>query len=404
MISLLLVVKVTAILILASAAYLSCPRLPAALRHALCVFTLALICLAPFSSMLATVRVPIVFHAVGLASRPAALTKAAPPLSLYMVWLAGSILVLVRFLFGVGYLLFKSQSKRQTSNVASGVRVRLAGVSTPMLWGWIRPLILLPEAAAEWPEDRRELAIRHELTHLRRFDNWSSLLVLAARALYWFHPLVWWISSKLLIEQELACDERMLASGASATHYAEFLVDLSRNLSSPALFGCAMVSHPHQLRGRIKKILENRPRADSSTGSRFAFALFAVVLVSTALLAPVRAGNKGGATKQDSGVYKIGGDVLPPRVLEKKEPEYTRDAVKRKIQGTVVLSIVIASDGLPENIRVRRSLDPGLDNNAVESVRQYRFAPATKNGEPVAVEATVEVNFRMLPERPGEHK
>lgn len=395
MISLLLLLKVTVILILASAAYLSCSRFPATLRHALCIFTLALICVAPFLGIVASTEVPIVFRAAVLADGQSVLTKTALIPSLKMIWLLGSIVVLLRFLFGAGYLLFKSQSKRQLDSAASGVRVRLAGVSTPVVWGWIRPLILLPEAAAEWPAERRELAIRHELTHLRRLDNWSSLIVLAARGLYWFHPLVWWISSKLMLEQELACDERVLASGASATQYAEFLVDLSRNLSSPALFGCAMVSHPHQLRGRIMKILENRPHTVFSTRSRFAFVILAALLVSTAVFTPVRADNNNGATKQDSGVYKIGGDVKAPHVVENIEPEYTKDAKARKIQGTVLLRLVVSADGLPENIKVTRSLDPGLDENAVGAVTQWRFAPATKNGEPVAVEATIEVNFKL---------
>ncbi|MFZ0595084.1 MAG: energy transducer TonB [Bryobacteraceae bacterium] len=109
----------------------------------------------------------------------------------------------------------------------------------------------------------------------------------------------------------------------------------------------------------------------------------------------MRADNKSGATKQDSGIYKIGGDVKAPHVVENIEPEYTKDAKARKIQGTVVLHLVISADGLPENIKVTRSLDPGLDEKAVEAVTQWRFAPATKNGEAVAVEATIEVNFRL---------
>ncbi|MFZ0590433.1 MAG: energy transducer TonB, partial [Bryobacteraceae bacterium] len=114
-----------------------------------------------------------------------------------------------------------------------------------------------------------------------------------------------------------------------------------------------------------------------------------------ALLAPVRADNKSNSTKQESNVYKIGGDVKAPVVLYKAEPEYTKDAKARKIEGTVFLHIVVSADGLPENIKVTRSLDPGLDEKAVEAVTQWRFAPATKNGEAVAVEASIEVNFRL---------
>jgi len=62
----------------------------------------------------------------------------------------------------------------------------------------------------------------------------------------------------------------------------------------------------------------------------------------------------------------------------------------------VVLTLVIGADGKPRDVRVRSSLDPGLDQKAIEAVQQWQFAPGTKNGEPVAVTSTVEVSFRLL--------
>ncbi len=76
-------------------------------------------------------------------------------------------------------------------------------------------------------------------------------------------------------------------------------------------------------------------------------------------------------------------------------PQYTKDLPRRERFRDGVLELVISADGLPENIKVTRSLDPGLDLKAIEAVRQWRFAPATKNGEAVAVEANVEVNFKL---------
>ena len=96
------------------------------------------------------------------------------------------------------------------------------------------------------------------------------------------------------------------------------------------------------------------------------------------------------------GLYKIGGGVSAPVVLSKIEPEYSEEARKAKYQGTVVLMIVVDSHGMPRDIRVVKPLGLGLDEKAIAAVQKWRFRPAMKDGHPVNVEATVEVNFRLL--------
>ena len=95
-------------------------------------------------------------------------------------------------------------------------------------------------------------------------------------------------------------------------------------------------------------------------------------------------------------VERIGGDVLPPRPIEKQEPNYTEEAREAKIEGSVTLSVIIEEDGTTSDVKVKRGLDPGLDANAVLAVLQWKFEPAQKNGKPVAVSANIEVNFRLL--------
>jgi TonB family protein len=96
------------------------------------------------------------------------------------------------------------------------------------------------------------------------------------------------------------------------------------------------------------------------------------------------------------GVYRIGGDVSAPQIISKVEPEYSEEARKAKYQGTVVLSIVVDDHGIPRNIRVVRPLGLGLDEKAIEAVQRWRFRPGMKGGRPVATQASVEVNFRLL--------
>ena len=95
------------------------------------------------------------------------------------------------------------------------------------------------------------------------------------------------------------------------------------------------------------------------------------------------------------GAYRVGGGVSAPRATFSPDPEYSEEARKAKYQGTVVLWVVVGPDGKPHDIRVQRTLGMGLDEKAIEAVRQWKFEPAKKDGQPVAVQINVEVNFRL---------
>lgn len=96
------------------------------------------------------------------------------------------------------------------------------------------------------------------------------------------------------------------------------------------------------------------------------------------------------------GAYRIGGGVSPPTVLSKVEPEYSEEARKAKWQGTVILQLVVDEHGLPQQMKITRALGLGLDQKAIEAVAKWKFKPGMKDGKPVPVVATIEVNFRLL--------
>jgi len=104
---------------------------------------------------------------------------------------------------------------------------------------------------------------------------------------------------------------------------------------------------------------------------------------------PGRGGGIGG------GVYRVGGGVSAPRVLYDPDPEYSEEARQAKYQGTVILWVVIGADGHARDVRVQRALGMGLDEKAIDAVRNWRFVPAMKGGHPVAVQVNIEVNFRL---------
>ncbi len=96
------------------------------------------------------------------------------------------------------------------------------------------------------------------------------------------------------------------------------------------------------------------------------------------------------------GVYGLLQVSTLPVLLIKVEPEYSEQARQAKFQGTVLLRVIIDEKGFPRQISVIRPLGMQLDEKAIEAVKHWRFKPATKDGKAVGMDATVEVNFRLL--------
>src|SRR5207244_7332658 len=98
-----------------------------------------------------------------------------------------------------------------------------------------------------------------------------------------------------------------------------------------------------------------------------------------------------------AGVYVAGNGVIAPRVLRQTKVGYTSDAMRAKNQGTVWLEAVVNTDGKVGDVKVSKSLDAvyGLDKEAVKTLKQWRFAPGTREGVPVPVRVTVEMTFSL---------
>lgn len=106
------------------------------------------------------------------------------------------------------------------------------------------------------------------------------------------------------------------------------------------------------------------------------------------------AGSGGGT---GGGVYRPGSGIINPAVVREVKPQYTADAMRAKVQGTVLLECVVLPDGSVGRVDVVKSLDStfGLDQEAVKAARQWRFRPGTRFGEPVAVLVTIELTFTL---------
>jgi len=96
------------------------------------------------------------------------------------------------------------------------------------------------------------------------------------------------------------------------------------------------------------------------------------------------------------GTFRIGGNVSAPVVLKQAEPEFSEQARKAKVNGNVLVHLIVDERGLPQDIKVVRGIGMGLDENAVEAVKKYRFKPAMREGIPVKVEMNIQINFQIF--------
>jgi protein TonB len=96
------------------------------------------------------------------------------------------------------------------------------------------------------------------------------------------------------------------------------------------------------------------------------------------------------------GLRHIGGGVSSPELIYKVDPEFSEEARKAKFMGIVLVNLIVDQNGNPVNVHVLRGVGMGLDDKAVEAVKQYKFKPAREGGKPVAVELNVEVNFQIF--------
>jgi HEAT repeat protein/beta-lactamase regulating signal transducer with metallopeptidase domain len=169
-------------------------------------------------------------------------------------------------------------------------------VAMPCTSGWRRPVIILPEGALEWDDQRREMVLLHELAHIRRGDILWHLIAQVAVAIHWFNPFVWAAARAMRADAERAADDLVVGAGATPADYAAHLLDIVRG--SPARREPASVvpfAQRSEFEGRLLAILESKgvtmptPRASLLTAALAIAAVLPVAALSAARPAPVLA-------------------------------------------------------------------------------------------------------------------
>jgi TonB family protein len=298
----------------------------------------------------------------------------------------------------------QAQSCRAWSNRLGVGPVLLAESSrvfAPVALGARRKMVLLPASLdVRLGQAEFDMVIAHEFAHIQRNDFLKNLCyeILALPVSY--HPLLWLIRQRVMETREMLCDETAAqVSGRPA--YVQSLLRLASllvyGLARPLPHGIG-VFDADALERRLMKLTQNSPRIGPIR--RVVLVVLSLVLAAGAgasavalhlSLDPAAVAGEGSSNPPP---HSIRPDALVNNVISKVSPVYPPEAKKARIQGTVVLNVVIGKSGDVENLKVE-SGPQELQQSALDAVRQWKYKPFLLNGDPIEVESTIKVFYTL---------
>ena len=239
-------------------------------------------------------------------------------------------------------------------------------IAMPMTWGLWRPVVMLPVDAEDWPAERRRSVLLHEVAHIARWDYLTQSLAYAVCAVNWFNPLVWRAAGQMRLEQEKACDDRVLSHGMKASAYASHLMDLARTVRSTFVSPAAAMSmaRPSQLEGRLMAILDDRGDRRAPSWRR----LVGTVAVAFVLILPLAAMQVWRPAVEVRPVF------FPPATTVTPLAEIPPVPAVAPVPTTPLARLVLSATPQPENWDLTRLLtvwsDPDTTDDDHKAARQ----------------------------------
>jgi TonB family protein len=221
-----------------------------------------------------------------------------------------------------------------------------------------------------------------------------------------FHPVTWMLKAQIAQTREMVCDEMATDALVDRQRYTLSLLRLAAMIAVSS-----RVTTTHAIGIFDANILEkrimtmrNRKQQVGSVVKYGVMSLAALFLLSAGLsgaalavvVEPGASTQTANATKVDGQVYRIGNGVSTPVLTHQVDADFPKSYLKSKdkLDGQVVVALVVDATGVPRNVHVTHSFNPDFNANAIHSVEQYRFSPAKRLGKPVAVSMNVEVHFQ----------
>ena len=177
---------------------------------------------------------------------------------LAVVWGTSSVVILL--FFATVYLRFRRARRGWPISDLHGVRVRIAPDGGPVVIGILHPEIVIPQWLLGRSAEEQRVVLTHEQEHIRAGDPWVLAVACVMAALLPWHPLVWWMVSRLRLAIELDCDTRVLRQGVAPRAYGALLIDLAERCSGLPVRALALADNRSHLKQRLLAMRSLRPR------------------------------------------------------------------------------------------------------------------------------------------------
>ncbi len=273
-------------------------------------------------------------------------------------YLLGLCALLIRLAVGTvrAHVLVRQAANREG-------RLTSNSCAVPVTVGWLNPTVILPERWRRWPQAQLNAVLTHEGEHARRRDPLVQWLALLNRALFWFHPLAWWLERRLSALAEEACDAAVLARGHDPFEYSEYLLELARVVQQTGarvnVLGMAMPGT--FLPQRIRRIVEGVPTQRISR-VRLACVAVGCAAVSTVFMV----GGLGYAKAQTDGQsvtgspsHDVATTVAAPKAIEPDSPHSPDSLNVRHKRPRVLLAQAQTSPPKPNPIPAQSTPSDG---------------------------------------------
>ncbi len=206
--------------------------------------------------------------------------------ALVVTYLLGVLVLLIRLAVGTAHAL-----KLRRGAVVQAGRPTSPRCATPVTVGWWSPVLILPDGWERWSAARLDAVVAHEGAHARRHDPLVQWLALLNRAIFWFHPVAWWLERRLAHLAEEVCDRAVIGAGHSPQDYSGYLIEMARALSRQGrrLNVAGMAMPGGNLAYRMRQILEEapmRPPTRARVISTLALCVTSSIVCAAAILAP----------------------------------------------------------------------------------------------------------------------
>jgi beta-lactamase regulating signal transducer with metallopeptidase domain len=290
--------------------------------------------------------------------RPSARSIPLPAHPLIALWIIGCVALLARY--AAGFIGTSRLARRASATELAGaigirrpVRVGYSeDARSPITFGILKPVVLLPREAAFWPLERRRAVFLHEAAHIARGDWFAQVIGQVACALLWFHPLVWFAFARLRDEAERAADDAVLRSGMPASEYATHLLDLARRAGNvPLNLAAVGIVSTDRLERRFLAMFDAR-RSRASVKLRARALVTGGALAIVCPLSALRVAPRAPHMQAPLTRISVPRAALPPAPMQQTHLPVVRDSA-REIPDTPAVSrppIAAPNDPAPPRI------------------------------------------------------